>query len=141
MKSYFILFLALMASCAAVKPGLEGQVMWISGNQMPGPAKKPTSGEGVEREVLIYEVLTTEDVMTSNGFITQVNKPLIQTVHTNKHGAFTVKLKPGTYSLLVKEPRGLFANRYDQYNHIQPITVQAGERTKVTLIIDYEAAY
>lgn len=141
MKTNFILLLALMASCAAMKPGIEGQVMWVSGNQMPGPDKKPTSGKGVEREVLIYEVLTAEDVMTSNGFITQVNKPLIQSVHTDKHGVFTVQLKPGTYSLLVKEPRGLFANRYDQNNHIQPITVKAGERTMVTIIIDYEAAY
>lgn len=132
---------ATLLGCVSIKQGIEGQVQWVSGNQMPGPDKKPAPTQGIEREIYIYELLSLDDVESKDGFISRVNKPLIKIVQSNPEGNFLVHLDPGTYSILIKEPQGLFANRFDQQNHIHPITVKKHEMVKITVVVDYEAAY
>ncbi len=142
MKRSLIFFaLLFVIACASTKQGIEGQLSWVTGNQMPGPDKKPSALVGVEREVYIYPAITLTDVESDGGFISKVNKPLIQQVKSDAQGRFKVSLKPGIYSILVKEEKGLFANRFDGQNHINPVTVKPGERTSVIIVIDYEAAY
>lgn len=142
MKRGSIFFSVLIAvACASVKQGIEGQLSWVSGNQMPGPDKKPTALVGVEREVYIYPAITLSDVQSEGGFIGKVNKPLVRKVKSDDKGRFTVSLKPGTYSILIKESQGLFANRFDGQNQINPVIVKPGARTSVIIVIDYEAAY
>lgn len=135
------LFLALLPGCGSIKQGIEGQLQWVTGNQMPGPGKMPSPAQRIKREIYIYELLSMADVESKDGFISQVNKPLIKKVQSNAQGIFQVQLEPGNYSILIKEQQGLYANRFDQENHIHPITVKKGEVVKVTIVVDYEAAY
>ncbi len=108
---------------------------------MPGPDKKPASRTVVVREIHIYELLTLSDVEHEGVFITKVNKPLVKTAISDTDGIFKVSLPPGTYSVLVKEEAGLFANQYDQHNNIQPVIVKEKGFVQVAIKIDYEAAY
>jgi len=123
------------------KQGILGQLDWVSGNQMPGPDKKPEARQGVVREVQIYELLNQNDVESEDGFIKKVNKPLLKTVVSDSNGVFKVSLPPGSYSILIKEAKGLFANQFDQNNNIQPVIVKDKGFSRVNIIINYEAAY
>jgi len=51
-----------------------GQLVWVTGNQMPGPDKKPEARQGVVREVHVYELLNQNDVESDGVFIKKVKK-------------------------------------------------------------------
>jgi hypothetical protein len=57
------------------------------------------------------------------------------------NGRFIVALEPGTYSVFVKEPDGLFANRFDQAGIINPVTIDRNELVNILIKVDYKAAY
>lgn len=95
------------------------------------------------REVLIFPVLTVDQVdMGENGFINGTNgvEP-VKTVMSNKDGKFCADLPVGQYSVLVREPKGLYANLFDSKNHIFPVTVQKRKQQTVTVEISHGAAF
>jgi hypothetical protein len=47
-----------------------------------------------------------------------------------------VKLAPGTYSVFVQEPEGLFANLFQQ-NRINPVVVKSRQYTWISITIEY----
>jgi hypothetical protein len=65
----------------------------------------------------------------------------MKVVKSKEDGTFTVKLPPGIYSVFVKEKKGLWANTFDGLGRINPVEVSAGEYTKFTINVNYEAAY
>lgn len=140
----FFFLIATFTACASTQPreGIKGQVFWISGNQMPGPEVNKSAHYGVQREVFVYEATTLKDVtVLDNGLYADVKTNLVTTITTKADGSFRLKLEPGKYSLFVKEPGGLFANRFDQHSTINPVTVKEKEYTWLPISIDYQAAY
>lgn len=137
-----LILLFIFTTCGSLnKQGIVGQLDWVTGNQMPGPDKKPVARQGVAREVQIYELLNQNDVESDGVFIKKVNKTLVKTVLSDSNGNFKVSLPPGLYSILIKEADGLFANQFDQNNNIQPVIVKEKGFSRVNIIINYEAAY
>jgi hypothetical protein len=139
-----ILFLMLLAAaygCASQNQGITGKVLWIEGNQMPGPGRKSSEPQPVMREIYIYEPVTEQQAKNSNGFYTEIQTPLIAKATSNADGSFTVALPPGEYSVFTKEPEGLFASIFDQKGRINVISVPKHEFTSVTLRINYNATY
>lgn len=152
----------IIAACASRKPastpeavqqadtlrqGIAGHVWWIVGDQMPGPDRTPGKhpGEPVQREIYIYELTGPAQAQAKSsvpiGFYTRIETPRVAQTRSDAQGVFAVWLPPGRYSLLTKEPEGLYANVYDGEGHLQPVTVRADSVSQVTLRIDYEAAY
>ena len=126
-----------------IKQGIQGQILWEAGNKMPSPDAPPSSDRrGVERTVYIYELTNSSQTTSQDGvFHTAIQTKLITQVKTDANGNFTVKLKPGRYSLFTKEEQGLYANLFDGEMNIFPVEVKEGEVTAVEFLVNYNAFY
>ncbi|MBD2699637.1 hypothetical protein IC229_03240 [Spirosoma sp. BT702] len=123
--------------------GICGVVVVKRGNQMPSPDAKTPEAQPVQREVLIFPLLNMNMVDAGeNGFIRSVRsaKP-IKTVKSDTAGKFCLTLSTGQYSLLVREPKGLYANLYDSQNNIFPIRIEKNRWSNVTVEITHDAVF
>ncbi|MFD1002892.1 carboxypeptidase regulatory-like domain-containing protein [Ohtaekwangia kribbensis] len=138
----FIALISLLENAAAQKPGiLQGQVFWVSGDQMPGPDKTRNPQQGIVREIYIYNAANLSDATQQDGFFTVIQTALVAKVMSESDGSFKVKLPPGKYSVFVKEDKGLFANLYDSNGCINCVNVNPRKSSWITLTVDYLAAY
>jgi len=128
-----------------VKQGICGTVLEKRGNHMPSPDDPRPAGDGqpVVREVLIFPLLNASQVdMGENGFINSVRQAKsVKTVKSDKAGNFCVSLPAGRYSVVVRDPKGLYANLSDTQNNIFPVTVETGKKQTVTVTISHSAVF
>ena len=147
----FVLFVCIMfASCKntqsmlseGVSQGVSGQVLWYEGDLMPGFDKEPAEGKPIQREIYIYRATKIEQAEVQDGsFYLNIKTELVKKIISDEDGKFIVALEPGTYSVFVKEPKGLFASRFDQSGIINPVTIGQNELVSITIRVDYKAAY
>lgn len=132
------------AKTVVKKYNLCGTVTEKRGNQMPTVDQPRSAGQPVVREVAAFPMVTTEQVVSDEtGFITDLKgfKP-VQTVKSGQDGKFCFNQLPaGRYSVLVREPQGWYSNQFDTQNHINPVTVQIGKTTTMTIEITHQAAF
>ena len=133
------------SSKSSVTQGICGIVLEKRGNHMPSPdSPRPNpGGTAVEREVLIFPLLNISQVDAGdNGFINSVgeSKP-VKTVKSGRDGKFCVSLPAGRYSVVVREPKGLYANLFDSQNNIFPVRVEKGKKAQVTVEITHQAVF
>ena len=142
MKPIFSLLFFLVTFIAlSQKQGLQGQVFWVSGNQMPGPEAVLSPNQGAVREVLIYEITSISDATQVGPFFRDIKTKLVATTQSKPDGTFKVKLPVGSYSIFTREKNGLYANLFDNQGYINPVVVKAGQYAWKTITIDYDAAY
>ena len=109
---------------------------------MPGPEKPPAVGVAVKREVYIYQITqTSEAEMHDQVFFGDVQTQLVKKQWTDKEGQFSIRLKPGSYSVFTMEPQGLFANRFSGDGFINPVEVRKNKVSELMIRIDYMATY
>jgi hypothetical protein len=130
---------------STARQGICGTVVEKRGNQMPGPGapRANAGGTPVEREVLIFPLLNMSQVEAGdNGFIKSVGeaKP-IKTIRSDKNGKFCVSLPIGRYSVIVREPKGLYANLSDTQNNIFPVNVQKNRQSTINVEITHQAVF
>ncbi len=139
--SLLILFFLVSLAAAGQKQGLQGQVFWVSGNQMPGPDAVLSPNQGAVRDVLIYEITNVTDATQIGPFFRDIKTRLVATATSKTDGTFKVKLPVGTYSVFTREKSGLYANLFDGKGFINTVTIKAGQYAWKTITIDYDAAY
>lgn len=126
----------------SITQGLQGKVIFKSGNLMPGPDRPEDGGRPVEREVHIYELTKTSQVESDeNQFITKISTNLIKVVKSDSTGCFQAELAPGRYSVFVMEKGNLYANLFDGEGNIFPVKIDKGEVTKIDFEITYAATF
>lgn len=143
-RSFILLYIVIASSCAATlnRQGIKGQVLWVSGNQLPGPDANRSAHAGIKRELYIYELTSMSQVSQNpDGFFENIKTKLVTTITTYSDGSFKLKLPPGDYSVFVKEENGLFANRFDKNNTINPVAVKERQYAWLPITVDYQAAY
>lgn len=138
---YLLFFLLLSLPSFAQKQGLQGQVFWVSGNQMPGPDAVLSPNQGAVREVLIYEVTNITDATQVGPFFRDIKTKLVGTAQSKPDGTFKIKLPVGVYSVFTRERNGLYANLFDGKGYINPVNIKSGQFVWRTITIDYDAAY
>ena len=141
---FFLAFLAGVTSCKnppAVTTGITGQVVWVSGNQMPGPGVTDVPGQPVERTVIITEAVKMNELEGNAPLFSSVPKKIVKKLDTNNSGAFAVELAPGIYSIFIKEEEGYFANIFDNTNTVNPVVVSNGKVSDILIKVDYQASY
>lgn len=125
-----------------VSQGVTGQVFWYEGDLMPGIDKEPAVGKPIHREIHVYKATKIEQTEVLDGrFYSNIKTELVQKTSTDEDGKFIIALEPGTYSVFVKEPQGLFANQFDQSGIINPVTIRQNELVSLLIKVDYMAAY
>lgn len=146
--SAIFIMAALSRSCEPdIDQGLAGEVRWLEGNLMPTISEEPQEdtgeqqGEPVQRELHIYELTTMDEAKMEGTFFSNIQTPLVKKVESNKDGYFQVSLPAGRYSVFVQEEQGLFASTFDGEGNINPVEVKEGEVTKMSIKINYKAAY
>ena len=140
-----LILLCILPGCILqrnLSGGIEGEVRWFEGDLMPGPDKPPAKGIAVKREVCIYRLTrTTQAEIHDQVFFRSVETQLVRRKWTDKEGRFSIRLKPGSYSVFIMEPQGLFANRFSGDGYINPVEVRENTVTELMIRIDYMAAY
>lgn len=139
---FFVIALAFISAPLAAQQGIKGKVVWVSGNQMPGPGVQRTEPKGIKREIHIYAITKVSETTQTDGvFFTALKTTLVKKVRSKKNGKFCAKLPAGTYSIFIQEEKGLFANLFDGENHIHPVSVKSREYTPLTIQVNYAASF
>jgi hypothetical protein len=126
--------ICVAAPAQSLKQGIEGHVFLLVNS--PDSANHESPQAGVQREVHIHELTTLDQVTQENGVFTSVPTANVVTILTDVDGSFKVKMPPGTYSVFIKEPGGLYANLFKK-NQINPVVVKPRQYSWITISIEY----
>jgi len=146
----FVLVLtAVLFSCKTAKKdgqGIQGQVFWLEGNQMPQIAKEGEiidrpAKQGVKRTIKIHALTHINEARLGDALFGDIETPLIKEIETDEMGHYSVELPPGKYSIFTVEEEGHFANILDLDSYINPFEVKEGEWTQADILINYQASY
>ena len=125
-----------------INQGICGSIVWKSGNLMPSPDHEVPKPKGVQRELFVYELTSSEQATLQNGFYKAVVTNLVKSVKSDAEGKFCLALSEGKYSLFVKEGnKGLYANQFDEEGYIFPIKITKDNLSMIVFTIDYQANY
>ena len=130
----------------SITEGIWGTLVQTEGNCMPGVSggifgkNKSCKQYPIQREIEVYEYTTWEETeYTYPPFFEKVYTKLIATITCDKEGFFELELKPGKYSVFIKENELLYANSYYGQG-IMPVTVETSKISEINLNLD-DASY
>jgi len=137
---------ARKTQAAPLVQGVDGVVLFLSGNFMPGPGATGGGTKPVVRKILLFSPALDLEEMESGAmdgpFVRLGNRKPAYTVTSGADGHFRIATRPGTYSLVVQEEDGrFFCNGADGDGTLCPITVAPKEWTETTVQINYAAVY
>jgi hypothetical protein len=145
MYKIFLGSILLLFSCFAagsVTQGLTGRITWYEGDRMPGMNRPASPGLPVSRTIFVYELTNKNEALSGDGiFYINIMTRLVKKVKSDEAGKFSLTLRPGKYSVFVKEEKGLFASVLDGAGNINPVVVYKDSTTGMNIRIDYKATY
>ena len=126
-----------------VEQGLEGNITYVEGDVMPGPDGPNARPVPVQREVLVFKPIPRLQVSSRAGvFFSIPEESLIAKQLSSLEGCYRIPLPPGEYTVVINEPgKGYFANIFDGQDRIQTVVVKPEFKSKLDIVINYNAAY
>lgn len=127
--------------------GIQGNVYWIEGNQMPQASQEapsslpPSAKKAVKRTIHIHQLTHINQASLGDYLFGNIETPLVASIETNEEGEFSIELPPGKYSIFTVEENGYFASVFDLDSYIHPVEVEKGEWSRVAITINYEASF
>lgn len=133
----------LLVQADGCNSGIEGHVYLVTGNQMPSPDEPPQTPKGLKTTLYIYELTNIKDVVRQgeSAVYTSIATKQVKAAETDENGHFSVKLKPGWYSLFVKKDSLFYSSQSDDKNNIHPVEVKSGQITVAQFQANYNAVY
>ncbi len=119
------------------KQGLQGQVVKLSGNFMPGPGPRP----GGTRTPLAVLVHVFRGKVKPFGAPDRKHAQLVTVVQADKDGRLKVALPPGEYAAVAEIDGKLYLNLYDGDGHWGTVQVQPGRWTTFDIEDTTDAAF
>jgi hypothetical protein len=126
-----------------ITEGIWGTLLQREGDCMPGGEVRPNPCKifPVKREVWVYEyAIFDKDVVLSDDsfvFFKKVNTQFVAKTISDKEGFFELALKPGKYSVFIKERGLLYASSGDGQGGISPVIVEPSKVSEHNLEINY----
>jgi hypothetical protein len=126
-----------------VTQGITGFVGELVGNQMPGPGRELPAPKGIQTSIHVYELTSLSQVRQLNNspFFEAISSRFIDSTQSDEKGRFSIALKPGSYSLFTRVDGKLYANTFDQNNHISPAVVNENVLTEVNITVSDKASF
>lgn len=130
-------------SCSRETVRVTGQVLRVRGNQMPSPDLPEPVFPGLATGIYFFEpALVTAAARTGQeGVYSSVNARLIKEVRSNGKGRFSVRLKPGRYSVLIGRDSLFYTNIRDGKGYLNPIEISPARPAEIILRADWDANY
>ncbi|MFM1794435.1 MAG: hypothetical protein RL642_820 [Bacteroidota bacterium] len=138
-----VLLVFAMMSCGSSKVLLTGKVQRVAGNQMPSPDLPNEEPAGISTTVYFFEPTLINMGMPSGepGTYIMGNKKLVAKVLCEKSGVFSLKIKPGKYSVLLGKNGQYYSNISDLNGFINPVEVAKKDNKPLVLRADWDAIY
>jgi hypothetical protein len=138
----FLLLITLL-SCSRDTLRVTGQVLRVSGNQMPSPDLPEPVFPGFSTGIYFFEPVQVSAATRTGqeGVYSSVNARLIKQARSDARGRFSVRLKPGRYSVLIGKDSLFYANIRDGKGFLNPMEISPDNRSGIVLRADWGAYY
>ena len=108
---------------------------------MPSPDLPKPEYPGFRTTVFFFEPALQANAKKAgmDGVFYDVGTRLAGKAETDAQGDFSLKLKPGRYSVLIGKDTLFYANIIDGQGYLHPVEVKKGERNRIGLRADWDA--
>jgi hypothetical protein len=121
--------------------GIEGRVLWVSGNQLPGPKRNVADPEPVVTTVWIFSgKIPGQDPYWPVSAACQ-HPNWYASVVSDASGRFLIGLPSGEYTVFAQYDASLYLNAFADPRFYQSVQVVEGQWTPVELINTEEATF
>lgn len=137
------IFTATLCGCNKNLGLVKGSLKKRMGNQMPSPDAPLRRDEPLQGTVCFFEaaLINNAKAIGNSGQYSGVGTAMVKEVGTNRSGVFRVRLKPGTYSVLIKNDSLFYSNISDGQGLIHPVRIDRRKNPKLKLVADWDAVY
>lgn len=138
-----ILLMMTILGCGVSKVTINGKVQRIIGNQMPSPDVNNEEPGGFAATVFFFEPTLMNMGMPTGeqGLFLMTDKKLVAKVLCEKDGSFSLKIKPGKYSVLLGKDGQYYSNISSLEGLINPVDVNKKANKPLILRADWGAIY
>lgn len=138
-----LLFVISLWSCSRDTVRVTGQVLRVRGNQMPSPDLPEPVFPGLSTGIYFFEPAQGSVAMRTGqeGVYSSINAKLLKETRSDASGRFSVRLKPGRYSVLLGKDSLFYTNIRDGKGFLNPIDVSPKRPAEIILRADWDAHY
>jgi hypothetical protein len=138
-----ILMMMTILGCGVSKVTINGKVQRIIGNQMPSPDVNNEEPGGFAATVFFFEPTLMNMGMPTGeqGLFLMTDKKLVAKVLCEKDGSFSLKIKPGKYSVLLGKDGQYYSNISSLEGLINPVDINKKDNKPLVLRADWGAIY
>ncbi len=136
-------WIILLSACARDTVRVTGEVLRIRGNQMPSPDLPDPVYPGFKTNIYFYQPVSFKmaNPVNQGGMYSRINGILSGTAASNAQGRFSIRLKPGRYSVLIGNDSLYYSNIRDGAGMLNPVDIPSSRKFHIRLRADWDATY
>lgn len=120
---------------------LRGQVTEVTGNQMPSPdLPQGAMPQPFATRLALCKPLQANFSLENPQLFSTLPEAPVHRFRTKSNGQFSIRVKAGTYTLLIETSAGWWAP-YIQGKILYPITLRTGQDTSLRLQVTVNAVF